>query len=177
MAPPETPTTLSVAVTLVAVPMARSPRVERATSLPISTFVATVAVVFEASPPKENTPPLQVPTLSSMKTFDSGRMLIPPGASRLMPEVILTPSPIRTREPVSIVTVLPPVDESPAEETTPPPLTTAEWPLVVRRIVFDEASVTIPELNIVAPAATTARASAVVLNVARGRPPAMPPPK
>ena len=94
-----------------------------------------------------------------------------------MPEVILTPSPIRTREPVSIVTVLPPVDESPAEETTPPPLTTAEWPLVVRRIEFDEASDTVPEVAIQAPAATTARASAVVLNVARGRPPAIPPPK
>ena len=182
VAPPETPTTLVVVVNFAAVPMSRPPCVESWTFAPASTVVVTVPVSREARPANENAPPLQVPTLSAMATFDDGRMEMPPAAARLVPETIVAPSPRTTRDPASIVIVLPPDSESPADETTPPPATFAEWPDVVRWIVCDEPSDTVPRAAMFAPAATTARASAVlppevVVNVATGRPPPKPVPK
>ena len=177
-APPDTPTTVFDADTFVAVPTSRSPRVESVTFAPTSTAVVTFAVVLETSELNENAPPLEVPTRSSIVSIDCGRIVIPPGASRSTPETIFAPSPITTREPESTVIVVPPRSGTPARDTTPPPLTLAEAPSVVRVIEWLDESTTIPVAETFAPPATTARASAwLASNEVTGMPPTSPPPK
>ena len=94
--------------------------------MPTSTFVVTVAVVRDVRLLKEKAPPPKVPTLSSIARLDCGRIVMPPGAERSVPETIVAPSPTTTREPAFTVIVVPPHSSFPAPLTTPPPATLAE---------------------------------------------------